>query len=930
MASEYVITGILLHNFLMSATGLTFHKCNSGLAMRNLDGDILLAGLFPLTYYKSKQNIYVQNTVAITWVEAFTFAVRKINKDDKILPGVKVGFDIRNSCNKENTALKNVLDFILDLSMAQNDSHAESKRCGCQNRKNRVIAVVGGASSSVSTSVSNVLSADDMPQISYSSTSMALSNKNRYPNFLRTLPSDIHQAKAIVALLKEFSWTYVSVFASDDDYGRLGFYQLEKELKLEGMCLAEFKIFKRKLNAEAKHEIIEKLRKGLLKNARVVILWCQVDEAKTIIEESWRQGLRGITWLGCETLGDNEDLFELKDMVRGFVGLKPTLHRVKDFEEYLNSLTPLDKTANPWMKLYWKSLDNCELKAESNMTSVENTTKIYPCGKKNGSKLPRSKYSHVISAVFAVLKALDTLTGNMNGTMKEKLFSISPRDLYNQILKVDYRDPESELAIKFDEDGDPAFASYTFSAIIHEAANTPLHFVDIGSWDGKSGKIEITYIPWDTNTTVESQCSTPCNSGMFKIPGDVPCCWTCVACKLDSIATHRNVTSCIRCDDTSISNENKTKCLQLQEIFFTKESGVFKVTIFGTSLAIVCVTFVSILFIKYWTTPVVKSANRELSMLQLFMIFVSLWYPVSYWMQPSTFQCIFQSIWLAFCPTTILAVTCVKTYRLYRIFNKKTNEESRLLRNKYQTLVVLFILLLQTGLALFWFQYYNVKIVKDINRIKQTYMRNCCDNTDILLVVLQCYNLGLALVCAFMAFRARKLPNAFNEARYITFGTFTYCITWMFAIPLFFSLNIGEKKQVSCAMNTISSFALFLCFFANKVHVILFLPEQNTKQYFTRQATANQFARTRTRNGMTSSWPSLPGLKMELETYPGLPLDKVSKHLSTGSVRSMVSVGNSNTREPGTCNPRALRRYERTPKDILFARYGRERSQTFD
>ena len=925
MALPGILTALLLQHLLVSAIGLKFHECNSGLAMRNLDSDILLAGLFPLTYYNSKQNKYVLNNVAITWVEAFSFAVRQVNKNTRTLPGIKVGFDIRNSCNKENIALQNVLDFILDLSVIQNDNQTTSNKCGCVNRRNKIIAVVGGASSSISTSVSNVLSADYMPQISYSSTSVALSNKYRYPNFVRTLPSDIYQAKAIVALLKEFQWTYVNVLASDDDYGRLGFYQLEKELKKAGMCLAEFKVFKRTLIIDEVNEIISKLQKGLSKNAKVVILWCQINEAKIIIEESWKHGLTDIKWVGCETLGNNQDLFELGGMIRNFVGIKPTLHIVKSFEDYLNSLTPFNSTGNPWMKLYWESLNNCDLNAVNNMSSVEKTTKTYLCGNKNGSKLPRSKYSHVISAVYAVLQALDKITKNMTGNIQEKLLSINSRNLYNEILKVDYRDPESQLIINFDEDGDPRFASYTVTAIIGENTNNEsLHFVDIGTWDGKTGKIDITDASWREKETVTSQCSIPCNAGMFKIPGDVACCWTCVACKLDSITTHGNATSCIQCVDTSISNENKTKCLPLKELYFTKESTVFKVTIFGSSLAIVCITFVGILFLKYWNTPVVKSANRELSMLQLFMIFASLWYPVSYWMQPSTFQCIVQSLWLAFCPTTVLAVTFVKTYRLYRIFNKTTTEESRLLKNKYQSLVVLFVLFLQTALALSLFQYYNVKIIKDINRAEQSFMQNCCGNTDILLVVLQCYNLTIALACAFMAFRARKLPNAFNEARYITFGTFTYCVTWIFAIPLLLSLSVGEKKQVTCAMNTISNFALFLCFFGNKVRVILFLPEKNTKEYFTRQATVNQFARTKTNNSMTSSWPSLPGVSMGPGSNSVSSLDE--RHWSTGSLNSLVS----NKRQTGTCNPRTLRRYELTPKVMIFAKYGRERSQTFN
>lgn len=910
---------MIISEHFSKSMGLTYDKCNDGLFMRNLTGEVLLAGLFPLTYFNSKEEEFVRNNVAITWVEAFTYAIKKINDDANILPEIHVGYDIRNSCNKESIALQNVLDFMLDLSVIQSKNEIMDSRCGCGNTRNRIIAVIGGASSSISTSVSNVLSDDGIPQISYSSTSVTLSNKINYPNFLRTLPSDIYQAKAMVALLREFQWTYINVLASDDDYGRLGFYELEKELKQAGMCLAEFKVFKKILNIERIDEIISKIRKGLSKKANVVILWCQINEAKIIMEESWNHGLRGITWIGSETLGNNVDLFELGDIVKGFIGLKPTLNKVPSFESYLNNLKPASTVENPWIKQYWESIGNCGIKTSFNTSSVENTTILSAC--KNGGQLPRSKYSHVISSVYAVLLALDNLTRNMNGSVHEKLSLMKHRDLYNEILNIKYHDTNSALHIEFDENGDSKFASYTFTTVVGN--NDSLEFVDFGSWEGETGLITIDNIHFVGNASVISQCSAPCTAGMFQIPGDVACCWTCVACKLDSITTNGNETFCKQCKGTSISNANKTKCLPLTELYFTKESILFKVTISASSFAIVCVTFVAILFAKCWNTPVIKSANRELSLVQLIMLFVALWYPVSYWMTPSTFQCILQCVWLAFCPTIILSVTLVKTYRLFRIFNKKTTEDSRILHNKYQSLVVFFFLFLQTSLAVTWSQYYNMSIIKTIDRIENSFVQSCCENSGILLVVLQCYNLVISLACAFMAFRARNLPNAFNEARYITFGTFTYCITWMFAIPLFISISASEKNQVVCVTNTISNFALFLCFFANKVRVILFIPKKNTKHYFTRQATIDQFARTRTNSYVTSSLPSLQGVESPVGSYSDVTMDQ--RHWSIASLSSLSS---SDKKSAGICHPRNPRRCAQTPMDILRAKYERGRSQT--
>ena len=901
-------------------------KCSTDLSMKDLDGEVIIAGLFPLNYYSSKKSTFVRNDVAITWVEAFIFAIGQINNNSEILPGMRIGYDVRNSCNEEEIALKNVLDFRLDLSFLDNSTDEVDdtrQKCGCLEARNRIVAVVGGASSSISTSVSNVLSVDGMPQISYSSTSVALSNKDKYPNFLRTLPSDIYQAKAIVALLKKFEWTYVNIFASDDDYGRLGFYQLEKELRSEGMCIAESKIFKRSLNRERLNEIVIKLRKGVSKNANVVVLWCQINAAKMIIEEAWKLGLRGITWLGCETLGNNVDLLELGHIVNGFIGLKPTLSNVTAFEEYLDNLVPSNESSNnPWLQAYWSALPACSSEY------LENTT-INCTLLREGKSLPRSKYSHVISAVYAVSLALHDVARKSNGTVLETLSVMTPEEFYNEIKGVKYRDAESDLNIGFDDEGDPEFASYTFTNI-QISQNRIIDFVDIGQWDGEIGKIEIKVdrISWAGNQTfVSSKCSTPCLPGMIKIQGDVSCCWSCVECNVDTISIGGNVTSCVPCPDSKISNANNTECLQLKEITFSASNMMLEAFLFIASVTLLSVVFVFLVYIKNWNTPVVKSSNRELSIIQLVMLFASFWYPASYVMKPSRINCTIQPVWLAICPTIVLAITFAKTYRLYRIFNKKTTEQSKMLHNKYQSLVVFIILFLQILFIVLWLQRNKLKVVKTINRVEMSFIWHCCENAGNLHVISQSYNITISIACAFMAFRARKLPTAFNEARYIAFGTFTYCILWMFSIPLFLSVDVIEKNQAICAVSIITSLSFLLCFYGNKIRVMLFVPGQNTKHFFTRQATIDQFARSnRDSSSMTSSWPTLPNTHGTAWSLYSSSYSIDQRTSTVGSLSSLVSA----KKLAGTCNPRIMKKYAPSPKDILFPRYGRERSQTVD
>ena len=154
--------------------------------------------------------------------------------------------------------------------------------------------MLGPAPSSLSVAVSTILIPDFVPQVSYASTSISLSKRSTYRNFLRTAPSDAYQAKAIIDLVEYFDWTYVSLFASDDEYGRFGHDEVRKVAKEKNICFSVDKLFASYLQDEEADAIIEDIKQ----NSHVVILWCDSLYAEKIIQKSLQQGLQNITWIG--------------------------------------------------------------------------------------------------------------------------------------------------------------------------------------------------------------------------------------------------------------------------------------------------------------------------------------------------------------------------------------------------------------------------------------------------------------------------------------------------------------------------------------------------------------------------------------------------------------------------------------------------------
>ena len=74
-----------------------------------------------------------------------------------------------------------------------------------------IVGVIGDQRSDISVQVASLLRVFKIPLISYQSTSPTLSDRERFANFFRTVPSDVTQAYAILEILKSAGFPF-SIF----------------------------------------------------------------------------------------------------------------------------------------------------------------------------------------------------------------------------------------------------------------------------------------------------------------------------------------------------------------------------------------------------------------------------------------------------------------------------------------------------------------------------------------------------------------------------------------------------------------------------------------------------------------------------------------------------------------------------------------------
>lgn len=199
-------------------------------AVARMDGDVIIGALFSVHHQPSAEKVAerkcgdVREQYGIQRVEAMFHTLDRINADPYLLPNISLGCEIRDSCWHSSVALEQSIEFIRDSLISIRDDKDGAKWCidGTPSHhpppsKKPIAGVIGPGSSSVAIQVQNLLQLFNIPQIAYSATSIDLSDKTLFKYFLRVVPSDTLQARAVLDIVKRYNWTYVSAVHTEGE-----------------------------------------------------------------------------------------------------------------------------------------------------------------------------------------------------------------------------------------------------------------------------------------------------------------------------------------------------------------------------------------------------------------------------------------------------------------------------------------------------------------------------------------------------------------------------------------------------------------------------------------------------------------------------------------------------------------------------------------
>ncbi|XP_060780457.1 extracellular calcium-sensing receptor-like [Neoarius graeffei] len=734
------------------------------------------------------------------------FAIEEINNRTDILPGVKVGYQIYDGC---------------------------------------VQAIIGETSSSPSIALSATVGPLYIPVVSHFSTCACLSDRKIHPSFFRTIPSDFYQSRALAKLVRHFGWTWVGALCSDNDYGNNGINEFIIAAKKQGICVEYSMAFFRTDPREKILKIVEIIKAS---TSKVIVAFVAKSDFEVLLKEMALQNLTGFQWIGSEgwISENNPDYAQWQHLLKGSMGFAIPKAQIKGLGQFLTKINPASDATI--YKELWETIFECKLptqekadmkqmcKGDESLSQVQN---LYTDVSELGVA------SNVYKAVYAVSYALHNLYNCSKGKSgKDISFACAnitdkkPWQVINELKKLRFTTTAGE-DVFFDENGDPA-ARYELLNW-QQDKNGKLVFVKVGFYDGSlQTNLQLSFnnvnIAWAHNKAQVpvSVCSPSCPLGMWKAvqKGRPICCFDCIPCAEGEISNITDSITCIKCPPELWSNHRKDTCV-LKVVEFLSFEEIMGIILVSFSLLGVSFTIcIAVIFFKHKDTPIVRANNSELSFLLLFSLTLCFLCSLAFIGQPSAWSCMLRHT--AFGIIFVLCISCVlgKTVVVLMAFRATLpgSDVMKWFGPPQQRLSVLAFTLVQVIICVLWLTLSPPFPYKNMKYYKEKIILECHLGSALGFWVVLGYIGLLALLCFILAFLARKLPDNFNEAKFITFSILIFCAVWITFIPAYVSSPGKFTVAVEIFAILTSSFGLLICIFVPKCYIIILKPEKNTKK----------------------------------------------------------------------------------------------------
>ncbi|XP_048027277.1 extracellular calcium-sensing receptor-like isoform X1 [Megalobrama amblycephala] len=792
------------------------------------DGDVTIGGIFAihrketLPSFEFTQKPQLLSCSSVNQRESLLaqimiFAIEEINRSESLLPNVSIGYQIYDSCGSRLSTMS--------ATMGLMNGQEFGARHGC-NGQSPLHAIIGESESSATVILSTTTGPFKIPVISPSATCECLSNRKDYPSFFRTIASDYHQSRALVYIVKHFGWSWVGAVNSDNDYGNNGMAIFVKTAQEEGICV-EYSVKFYRTEPEKLKKVVDTIERG---TAKVIVAFVSFAEMGLLIDQLSIQNITGFQMIGVESWITTKNYITPNSFhsLGGSLGFAVRKSNIEGFADYVR-------------KAFWDTAIPClqeERNSSQYVLSCSRYEDIFALNNYTEDVSEQRYASNVYKAVYAVAHSLHRLLKCKEQEGCDKSLTIQPYEVVEALKKVNFTIKMGDR-VWFDSTGG-AVAQYEVVKWQQDADGS-FQFKPVGYYDASlppDQRLELNTkeIIWTGGQKKpKSVCSESCPPGTRKAAqkGRPVCCYDCIPCAEGEISNETDSVNCKQCPVEYWSNVEKNKCVlkAVEFLSFADVMGIVLVffSLFGVGLTVM----VAILFYSKKDTPIVKANNSELSFLLLFSLTLCFLCSLTFIGRPTEWSCMLRHT--AFGITFVLCISCVlgKTIVVLMAF-KATLPGSNVMKwfgPSQQRLSVLAFTLIQVLICVIWLTMFPPFPYKNMTYYKEKIILECSLGSTISFWAVLGYISLLAFLCFILAFLARKLPDNFNDAKFITFSMLIFCAVWITFIPAYVSSPGKFTVAVEIFAILASSFGLLFCIFAPKCYIILLKPKQNTKQH---------------------------------------------------------------------------------------------------
>ncbi|XP_053225706.1 vomeronasal type-2 receptor 26-like [Podarcis raffonei] len=786
-------------------------------------------------------------------VLSLVFAVKEVNQNPKILPNITLGFQIYDSYLNARMTYQNTLNLLFRQKRT-----VPNYKCGVEKN---LIAVIGGLGPETSFHMASILGLYKILQVTYSSFNPVVSDKDHISSLYQMAPSEGHQYTGIVQLLLFFQWKWVGILVTDDDQGETFVKKLTHQLSLNDMCIA---VAERMPNpndfldpSQMFNDFQNKARS--LSETNVVVFVVTADtNTRTCLQWLLMVGgmlnLRPINkvWVFTADWDFSTETFHRDLDIQSFHGaLSFAIHsnEAEGFHNFLLNLNP-HSDADDFLRLFWEQAFGCKfLDVDLDQTCTgEEKLESLP-GIFFEMQMTSQSYS-VYNAVYAVAHALHAMcvsrTKNGQGMLGNYVGSHAPQHFQLQpfLKNIFFNNSAGDTAF-FNENHELEGGFDIINWVTFH--NKSFLRVKVGEMDpqaplGKDFCINEKIITWHQsfNQVVPlALCNDPCHPGYSRQrkEGEPFCCYDCAPCPEGKVSNQTDIGDCLHCQENQYPNKEKSQCLPKRENFLSY-GETFGIGLALLALALSATTALVLgIIIKNRNTPIVKANNRNLTYTLLVSLLLCFLCSLLFIGQPQTWTCTVRQTAFGIIFSVAISSVLAKTLTVVLAFmaTKPGSKMRKWVGKRFSISIVLGCSFIQASICIVWLCSDPPFPDRDMHSLPEEIIVECNEGSANMFYYVLGYMGLLALVSFIVAFFARKLPDVFNEAKFITFSMLVFCSVWVSFVPTYLSTKGENLVAVEIFSILASSAGILSCIFSPKCYIIILRPELNKKEQLKRK-----------------------------------------------------------------------------------------------